>query len=276
MKLDGAIFAIEPRSVGACLDLAIVFLRKHAWGTAQLLALFALPSVALTWWLITYSDWTLYGTMLLFVLECPFFGTALVIAAGNRMFGDEFSPWLGVRQMLRRLPLFATLMVIVRCITWLAMFFFVFPAYLVSTRYGFLSEILYLEASRAGKYESRLNDLMSGSFGNLLGRLVGLMLFYVLSVLALFLLVDLTSDQLFDLPVFIGRISGNFDSEDEIMTLLSRDPRVAVVLMSLCWLVYPVTRLAWMLCYLDLRIRKEGWDVELDFRVEARRLEQAA
>jgi hypothetical protein len=45
------------------------------------------------------------------------------------------------------------------------------------------------------------------------------------------------------------------------------------VLVSVLWIVYPVIRLAWMFCYLDVRIRKEGWDLEIDFRVEARRLE---
>jgi hypothetical protein len=45
-----------------------------------------------------------------------------------------------------------------------------------------------------------------------------------------------------------------------------------VALASTWWLVYPLARLAWFFCYLDARIRREGWDVEIAFRVEARRI----
>jgi hypothetical protein len=103
-----------------------------------------------------------------------------------------------------------------------------------------------------------------------------IVLFFVMSVLSLFVLVDLAAGMLFDWPILIGRISGLGYMLEELATLLSRDPRVAAALVTVAWLVYPVTRLAWMFCYLDVRIRQEGWDVELDFRVEARRLEAAA
>ena len=56
------------------------------------------------------------------------------------------------------------------------------------------------------------------------------------------------------------------------MNLLSYDPLLVVALASTWWLVYPLARLAWFFCYLDARIRKEGWDVEIAFRVEARRI----
>jgi hypothetical protein len=51
------------------------------------------------------------------------------------------------------------------------------------------------------------------------------------------------------------------------------DPLVVSALSATAWLVYPLARLAWFFCYLDARIRKEGWDVELAFRIEAGRLQ---
>ena len=42
------------------------------------------------------------------------------------------------------------------------------------------------------------------------------------------------------------------------------------------WLPYPVIRLAWFFCYLDQRIRNECWDLQLQFRAEAARLEELA
>ena len=38
----------------------------------------------------------------------------------------------------------------------------------------------------------------------------------------------------------------------------------------------PVIRLAWFFCYLDQRIRNECWDLQLQFRAEAARLEELA
>ncbi len=58
--------------------------------------------------------------------------------------------------------------------------------------------------------------------------------------------------------------------------MLFYDPLVVATLCGTLWLVYPIARLAWFFCYLDARIRKEGWDVELAFRIEGRRLQSIA
>ncbi|WP_417850597.1 hypothetical protein [Thalassoglobus sp.] len=275
MKLDGAIFAIEQRSVGGCIDLAIAFYREHFLSILQLLVWFAVPSIALTWWLVSSESATLTEALLLFFVESPFFGAALVAASGHRAFGEPFSPWVGIKALWRRLFFFGVLVVIVKFLTFLGFFAFIFPAYLISTRYGFLSEILFLENCPARKYETRLSDLMNQNFKNLVGRLVYILFFFSSVMTSLFLLVDLGASTLFGMPVLFRRVSSIEYMADELLTLLTVDPLVAVVLVSLCWLVYPVARLAWMFCYLDVRIRNEGWDLEIDFRVEAQRLEGA-
>lgn len=273
MKLDGAIFAIEQRTVGNCIDLAIVFLRQHFWGVTLLVGFFAVPSIVLTWWLTARADWRLFGCLLLFALESPFCGSALVAAAGPRVFGEEFSPLKGLRALRRRLGIFLWILPLVRLLSIGALWILVIPGYMIATRYGFLAEILLLENCPFKDYETRLSDLMNETYMALVGRLVTIVLFFAISVGSLFVLVDLTSGMLLGLPIFYGRISSLAYFQDEVFTLLTLDPRVATVLVAVCWLVYPVTRLAWMFCYLDVRIRKEGWDVEIDFRVEARRLE---
>lgn len=273
MKLDGAIFAIEQRSVGGCLDLAIVFVREHLLSVLLLLACFAVPSVILTWWLVARHEWTLFACIVLFAIECPFFGTALVAAAGHRVFGEKFSVITGLRSLASRFLLLLVLVLLARIATAVGLLIFLFPGYMLATRYGFLAEILLLERCPAKRYESRLNDLMNSTFSNLLGRLVMIVVFFGACTLSLFMLVDLASGTLLGLPILAGRVSSLAYVIEEVITLLTLDPRVATVLISVMWLVYPVTRLAWMFCYFDVRIRKEGWDVDIDFRVEAKRLE---
>jgi hypothetical protein len=273
MKLDGAIFSIEQRSVGGCLDLAIVFLREHFVAVMQLVAIFAVPSVLLTRYLVAEHDWPTSVCLVLFFFEAPFCGAALIGAAGHRVFGDQFSARNGLKLLFHRLPLFGLLTLILRPLILGASFFMIFPAYLLATRYGFLAEVLLLEGCPAKRYETRLNDLLNQSFGGLVGRLFAIVSFFSITTLSLFVLIDLAVGTLLGLPVLVGRFSDLAYFVEEFTTLMLHDPRVSTVLVSVLWIVYPVIRLAWMFCYLDVRIRKEGWDLEIDFRVEARRLE---
>jgi len=275
MRLDGAIFSIEQRPVGGCIDLAVVFLREHFLAVLRLLACFAVPSVLLTWWLISEAEWTTSGCLFLFALVSPFCGAALVGAAGRRVFGERFSTRTGLRLVLKRLPALLLLLTAVRLLTVGGLFLLLLPGYLIATRYGFLSEILMLELCPLRKYETRLNDLLNGTFWKLVGRLVMILIFFSTVVVSLFLFVDLAASTLFSWPILSGRISSVAYLDRELQTLLTVDPRVGTVLVAVLWLVYPVARLAWMFCYLDVRILKEGWDVELNFRIEARRLQES-
>ena len=275
MRLDGAIFSIEQRPVGGCIDLAVVFLREHFLAVLRLVACFAVPSVLVTWWLISDFEWTTSSCLFLFALVSPFCGAALVAAAGRRVFGERFSTRTGLRLVLKRLlPLFFLLMVTL-LLTIGGMFVFLLPGYLIATRYGFLSEILMLEMCPLRKYEVRLNDLLQGTFWNLVGRLVMVLVFFSVAALSLFLFVDLVASTLFSWPILSGRVSSLAFLDRELETLLTVDPRVGTALVAVLWLVYPVARLAWMFCYLDVRILKEGWDVEINFRIEARRLQES-
>lgn len=276
MKLDGAIFSIEPRTLGGCIDLAVVFLREHFIGMVMLIGLFAVPSAVFHYWLVDACDWSSSGCVFLFTFECPMLAAVLVNTAGTRAFGDRFSIARGLTVTLRRLPVYCLLVAISRCVMYLAAVFFIFPGYIVATRYGFLAEVLYLERTPIKKYETRLSDLLSKTFGTVLGRLLGLMTFYSCTVLALFMLVDLGCSTLFGFKILTGRFSGLENIGDELEWFLVYDPTVTAVLTLVMWVVYAVTRLAWMFCYLDIRIRKEGWDLEIDARVEGRRLEVAA
>lgn len=275
MRIDGAIFSVERRSVGACIDLAVAFLRTHFVRVMLLTACFAVPFCVLTWWLMARHEWTLSVCLLLFGLVSPLLGAALVGAAGYRLFGDEFSVPQGLWLMLKRIRALLFIGGAARLLSYLVGLFFIFPGYMLAARYGFLSEIFLLEQCRVRNYETRLNDLLNMTYRDLVGRLVAIVAFFGLSVLCLFFLVDAASGTLLGLPILFGRSSGLLYLAAELQLFLTEDPLVGTVLIGLMWLVYPLARLAWMFCYFDVRIAKEGWDVELDFRIEAKRLEGA-
>mgnify|MGYP006272885325 CR=1 FL=1 len=276
MQLDAAIMAIQKRSVGGCIDMGVVFLREHFIPVITMTACLAVPFCSATWWLVSRHEWSVVGILLLFSFVSPFLGAALVGEAGKRVFGDQFSIRRGYLTVLRQFFPLGVLLLASRLFSIMGLLFCMLPGYLVALRYGFLSEIFLLERQKLAKYEGRLNDLEMSVFGLLIGRIVMTALFYGMSVLSLLVLVDLTSGYVFGLPVLIGRVTSLEYFIEEITHLLTQDELVLTVLTAVMWLVYPVARLAWFFCYLDVRIRQEGWDVELDFRVEARRVEALA
>ncbi len=104
-----------------------------------------------------------------------------------------------------------------------------------------------------------------------MGRYTAIVMFAAAVSISMFTIFDIGSGTLLGYPIVIGRTSAFF--AEELFYLLIWDPLAITMLSATVWLVYPLARLAWFFCYIDARIRKEGWDVELEFRVESHRLQ---
>ena len=276
MKLDGATIAIERRSIGACVDLAVMFYGAHVQQMLGLTALVAVPACLLTYWLVHSAGAGLVTGLLLFYAGSPFLGAAIVAGAGHRVFGDPFTV-MGTLGIIapRSFKLFFAL-VVTRLGIALSSFLCI-PLPIIAVRYGFLSEVLLLEQSRGMRFERRISDLLRGVSFDLLMRQLVLVGFYLCVFVSVYTLIDLVSGFVFSFPILFGRISTEF-LFDDLWFHLTSDARVVTAICATLWLVYPLARLAWFFCYLDTRIRKEAWDVELDLRIEAQRLleDQAA
>ncbi|MGH9337745.1 MAG: hypothetical protein ACRD21_28670, partial [Vicinamibacteria bacterium] len=141
----------------------------------------------------------------------------------------------------------------------------------LAARYGFLSEVLVLERLRGFRIGKRLEEILRHNHAEACGRYFAIALFALLVSTVIFVFLDLGSQFLFGAPIFIAKVSWAV-AYDDVTNLFSYDPLLLIALASTWWLVYPLARIAWFFCYLDARVRKEGWDVEIAFRVEARRL----
>lgn len=272
MRIDSATIVIEPRSVGACLDLASLFYREHVKGVLALTLGFGLPACLLAFAIAFATDYGLLWSIVIFLTFSPFLGAALVAAAGPRVFGEPFSLAAALRAVWSQFGQLVYAIVITRALLGLSVFLCVFPAIYPAVYYGFSSEVLLLEQLGGRRSRERLSELVRHISFDLLVRLLVLIGFTLVVVVSLFLLVDQLLDTLLGLPLVYGRATNKYWGQ-EVLNLFSYDPWVIAVLWGIVWLVYPLVRLGWFFCYLDVRIRKEGWDVELDFRVEARRLE---
>ena len=279
MQLDGSAITIERRKLTGCIDLAVVFVREHFGGVATMTAFFAVPSTLLTWWLMANTDLYLYVSLILFALLSPILGAVLVIGAGRRVFGDEFLVGESFRAVGKRFWTLFGYMLLTRILGGV-LWCLILPPLLLVVHSGFIAEILYLESTPRKKVGTRRKSLMSNVFSDLVGRGLAAFAFYTLVVFGLFLLLEralalLTGVQIMgmDFFAFVGLL---FQDGEEFITLMISHPLFITVLHALMWLVYPLIRLAWFFCYLDVRIQKEGWDVELDFRIEAQRLSKLA
>jgi hypothetical protein len=290
MKLDGATIAIEPRSLGGCIDLAACFYRRHWRPILTLTVIVAAPVSLLGYFLAATTDAGLAWCAGLFVLFSPALGALLVAGAGYRVFGDPFAAGRALKVVHSRFPrllghLMGTWLWIALCVyfilrggdaalTFLSWLILPLVALLAAQR-GFLPEVILLEELRGGRLRRRIAEIMRYVHFALLVRRVALGVFVAGAVLGLFILLDRGAGVLLGLPIVGGRISAGppFIYLKEFYDLVFYDPVATTALFATAWLVYPLARLAWFFCYLDVRIRKECWDVELDFRIEARRLE---
>jgi hypothetical protein len=83
--------------------------------------------------------------------------------------------------------------------------------------------------------------------------------------------------MVFNRPIFFAiMFEASRDGRDVFLGLTHDDPAFLTTIQLALWLPYPVIRLAWFFCYLDQRIRNECWDLQLQYRAEAARLEELA
>ncbi len=273
MKIDEARLAIEPRTVGGCIDLAILFCRAHVGKVIGLTLCFAAPVTLAAYGLTAVTDSGWFWSALAVFFLSPFLGAALVAGAGRWVFGDPFSVAAALRITASRPWSLLYSLTLKRVGIGLSLFLcWGLPSFPLATRFGFLPEVILLEQLRGSRIGGRLGELMKRTFWDATGRFTAITFFAIAVFLSVFASIDIGSGTLLGYPIFFGRISSSFFFE-EAVNLLFYDPLVVATLCGTLWLVYPLARLAWFFCYLDARIRKEGWDVELAFRIEARRLQ---
>lgn len=158
----------------------------------------------------------------------------------------------------------------------------------VFIRKSFLSESTFLASLDEQLHGKGVNDLVREEGSSLFFRGMGLLLITMILTLVVFFTVDAACQLLLSYPILIGRLDhvitagsgmmptgGVGETIADSFLFLSRDSRCLTVLTGTTLLVYPIARMAWFFCYIDLRVRRDCWDMELQFQQEARHLEGA-
>lgn len=267
MQLDKTRIAIRERSFIDILDLALAVLREHAGPLTLALIAGAVPVALVNHWLLSNmlledafdsSDVAgyLFVLALLVCWEVPLATAPITLYLGQALFLERPGPGKLLKDFATSLPQLILYQVLARAIVvWPVIFI---PVVFVGWPY--LSEIILLERNPWRKRSptgtstiTRSSNMHGRNRGELFNRwfgslLLGLLLTFVFWRSVWFLVRILSGD------------------------MESNTPQFTIWFNVALWLVIGYFAIVRFLSYLDLRIRTEGWEVELLLRAEAARL----
>lgn len=289
MRFDHVNIALVPRKSVKCLDLAIMFYGRFLISILKLWALFAIPACALVYILsyyflvnlstaitVAYFATSPLGVILTWNTALYTFGNQQGFRSLRHQFYPQLPPLI-FRCLLDRALIFIgpALIFFSGNILALVGFIYIFiPGIWLALRNSFRAEQSSLRyagiASQSGSsHDHRTKNLISHDFGTLFFRGLWSFFFCYILTLVLFITFDYLSYKLLEFPILIGKIPYLFDFEaigqslSNVLLLMTSDPRVLTVLTGFILLVYPIGRLAWFFTFIDLRVHRDCWDMEL-------------
>jgi hypothetical protein len=267
MQLDKTRIAIRERSFPDILDLALHVIRRYAPALAVALAAGVLPLALLNHWLLSdyLNDFDIddapppeyfYVLLALIIWELPLAAAPTTLYLGQALFSEQPSAARVGKDLLASLPQLVLFQVVLRGA--LSCFFLTWPV--LFWVWPYLNEIILLERNPWRKRgpsgtstATRSSNMHARNRGELFNRWLGA------------------------LVIGAGLIGAVAITCWYLRMLLAYEMRVdrtmyTVYLQGAIWLVVGYFAVVRFLSYLDLRIRTEGWEVELIMRAEAARL----
>lgn len=288
MQLDRTRIAIRERTLPDIMDLSLRICVAYFWPLVVMIGVVAIPLGLLNWWLIGWMPGMnddinqlmryLWCMSLLVFFEAPIVSLLVTLYLGSAMFMDEPKAKEMVRTIGQRIISVFWTQLVLRgtLLAWFLFWtmskgfdltpqeFWLVPlALYVAVVRGirpFITEIILLERNplrASGDYQMtaarRSSALHNPNAGDLFVRWIMSALVAVLSAVAIF----------FTIWFLIGTLTFMWQWNWVIVHL---------IIPAVMWTVTGYFCVVRFLCYLDLRIRREGWEVELIMRAAANEL----
>jgi hypothetical protein len=266
MQLDDYRIAIRERNYLDLLDLALRVVRAHALPLLAAFVVGVAPFLLLNAWLLSdstephfelgfpvdYVFWMLW----LVVWQIPLATAPITLYLGHALFNDQPDRARLAGGFFAALPQMILYQLILRGVLMLPMI----TVFLIFWGWPYLSEVILLERNplfRGSRRRittlRRTRSLHGGSTGDLLARWMGA------TAVAAMLLTSIW----FTLWLLGGLLAGDWPPEGIFFT---------IYFPLALWGAIGYLTVVRFLSYLDLRIRREGWEVELLMRAEGNRL----
>lgn len=267
MRLDRANITIRPRTAPEILDLAFVICRRWLPGLALMAFIGCAPFIALNHYLFRntefvdfYEDYQLWPLVLLTIFERPWATAWITLYLGQICFEERFSFRRAIRDWFRALWGMIVYQVIIRALCVAIVVLIPFLPFM----FRYMNEIILLERPKFNRIWTRRTAINARNLENIFRQLAVDWLFltfgwFVLSCLAG--LLRRAWDPNLDWT-WLSLIVGSERTHPDLLD-------------HACWWIaisfFAVVR---FVAYIDGRIRREGWDVELKFRHEAAKFKE--
>lgn len=278
MRLERATISLEPRTVAGCADLAGRFVGEHPGPIVGLWLAVTVPTLVLMWVLYSFGLLNLWGALAVAYFASSPLGVLIGLATIPTVFGEALRGPSLRHRILTRGPKLILEGLAFRFVAALAGFLCLLPAVWVAVKTGFFVEQACLAKLEDRRDADRVRKLVQSDFSELMSRALVLGAYGSLLWLVVFVTVDVASGTVFQFPILTGRLfaGGGLASFEYAVHLVYRDPAVLMTTVATGLAIYALGRIAWFFCYVDLRVRRDLWDVELKLSREAKRLEGMA
>ncbi len=255
MSIDSTFVVIRERTILEILDLALVVLRRRPWTIISTALAGILPFELLNQailWQVDAIDRS-FVHLLLLIMESPIATAPLTLVLGGLMFGSTPSARRVLATILTRLGPLLLYHVVFRFIL-LACPILV---WLIPARLVFLNEVVLLERQKLSAVSSRCWTLTRDRGFELLGIWAVQFFFGGLFFVAFWIATS-------QLSALVGGETTWVDPSWEI--ILDAKAFIAI------WIAVAFFGVSRFLCYLNQRIRLEGWEVALRLKSAGRAL----
>ncbi|HUG93554.1 MAG TPA: hypothetical protein VML55_22125 [Planctomycetaceae bacterium] len=296
---DRTAVSLEPRTTANCLDVAAMFYGRHIADMLRAWAVVAAPTCAVVYGLAWRQGFDVRAALVaVYVATLPE-GVLVTLAVVPALFGRRLSLVGGLANASGRLVglLFKTAVVRTVAAVGPALMLFseewllglvgflltLVPCGWLAARTGFLSERTALRSLDERLHDRRTDRLLGEQSGDLYSRACWILIYFVMLWAVVFVTVDFGWYLLAGDSPLVGRVLELAESAAtsgevrqtfaDVWHVLVHDAFLQVELTATGLLAFPLTRLAWLFCYLDVRVRKDCWDMQLQFADEVVRLE---
>ncbi|MDB5342277.1 MAG: hypothetical protein JWP89_654 [Schlesneria sp.] len=255
MRLEDIQLAIRPRNILECLDIAFLFCGRNWIGLLLTSAAGILPISVANYWILQLPFFNIYLGYLLLMLEIPWATLLLTLYLGQVTFSRKFSLRRAGKDFVRTFGSMIAYQLIVRglCLAILVLS----PVVFLGMYY--LNEIILLEQTSLTRTWSRRTAMNARA----LGRIIS---FRIMDALVIFL----GTLTLASLLRTVSELWGDrFQFDPNVLFDASNAFKVDWQIQAAFWIVIVFLTVFRFVSYLDCRIRREGWDVELKLRALA-------
>lgn len=256
MQLEDVQLSIRPRTILECLDVTFLFCGRHALELCLTAAVGIVPIASFNWWVMNIQEMDGYFVYLLLSMELPLATMFVTLYLGQATFSRRISVTRLLKDAFRAFPGMLGFQVILRALC-LAIMVLV-PVVFLGMYY--LNEIILLEKPPLQRVWNRRTAMNA----NIIGRIVS---FRMMDAMILYL----GTIELANLFRAISSLwEDQFDPWKSLMD--STDPKFFVSLNldwqehAAFWVIIVFLTVFRFVSYLDCRIRREGWDVDLKLR----------